>query len=66
MIKNFEKLSIQTRERVKEIHSHQMSAFGGEKPEYQLKEVFKKDNMLCVRFKNGDWYHYLLAHGTWF
>lgn len=66
MIKNFEKLSIQTQERVKEIHSHQMSAFGSEKPEYQLKEVFKKDNMLCVRFRNGDWYHYSLNDGTWF
>ena len=66
MIKNFEKLSIHAQERVKEIHRHQISAFGGEKPEYQIIEVFKKDNMLCVRFKNGDWYHYSLNDGTWY
>lgn len=66
MIRNFIMLSEIQQKRVLEIYDNQMSAFGGKKQDYELKEVFKKDNMLCVRFKNKDWYHYSLHDGTWF
>lgn len=66
MTKNFDLISEKLQNRVLEIHEKQMAAFGGEKPEFELEEVFKRDNMLCVRFRNGDWYHYSLNDGTWF
>lgn len=66
MIKNFDKISSKVQLRVLDIHKNQMIVFGGEKPDYELKEVFRRDHMLCVRFKNGDWYHYSLKDGTWF
>lgn len=53
------------KKRVLEIYNHQMSAFGGSLPGYELKEIFKKDGFTCVKFKNGDWYHYDLSAGTW-
>lgn len=66
MIKNFDKLSDTQQERVLEIHENQMSAFGGHSKDRELKEVFTISGKLCVRFNDGDWYHYSLSDGTWF
>ena len=51
--------------KVKEIHHLQMSAFGGLIPGFEIKEIFKKDGYTCVKFNNGDWYHYDLTAETW-
>lgn len=66
MIKNFDKLSDIQQKRVLEIHENQMSAFGAHTKGRELKEVFTRCGKLCVRFNDGDWYHYILSDGTWF
>ena len=44
----------------------QMAAFGGKIKGHELQEVFIQDDLPCVRFENGDWYHYQLESKTWF
>ena len=66
MIKGLENFSSELQEKILEIYEMQMAAFGGKIKGHELEEVFIKNNLPCVRFENGDWYHYNLQDGTWY
>ena len=66
MIKGISNFDLDIQKRVLEIYQNQMISFGGFVKGNELVEVFKKDGYVCVRFQNGDWYHYELSLGTWF
>lgn len=66
MIKGISNFDLDIQKRVLEIYQNQMIAFGGSVKGNELVEIFKKDGYVCVRFQNGDWYHYELSLGTWF
>ena len=51
--------------RIHEIYQNQMSAFGGTIQGNEIKEVFFHEGYYCVKFNNGDWYHYDLEKGVW-
>lgn len=65
-IKGIENFSDELQNRIFEIYRMQMAAFGGELKGHELKEMFIEDDMPCVRFENGDWYHYQLEEKTWY
>lgn len=65
MDKNMSILEHDIREKIEWIHGKQMQAFGGAIKGYEIKEIFKRDGFYCVRFQNGDWYHYDLQAETW-
>lgn len=66
MIKGMENFNSEIQEKILSIYEIQMRAFGGNIPGHEVKEVFIQDELPCVRFKNGDWYHYILENGTWY
>lgn len=65
MDKNRTILELDIREKIYEIYERQMACFGGVIKGNEIKEIFEKDGFPCVRFQNGDWYHYDLQAGTW-
>ena len=66
MIKGMENFNQEIQERILEIYNIQMDAFGGYIKGHELKEVFIQDDLPCVKFENGDWYHYNLHNATWY
>lgn len=65
-VKGMENFSSELQDKILEIYEMQMAAFGGKIKGHELEEVFIKNNLPCVRFENGDWYHYNLQDGTWY
>ena len=65
-VKGMENFSPETQKKILEIYQMQMNAFGGMIKGHELQEVFIQDDLPCVRFENGDWYHYQLESKTWF
>jgi len=65
MIKGTEKLTPTELEFALKVNEDQKKAFGSESNDYDVTEVWKKDNVICVKLRNGDWYHYL-NNGTWY
>jgi len=65
-VKGMENFNPKIQEKILEIYEMQMAAFGGKIKGHELKEVFIQDDLPCVRFENGDWYHYQLDSETWF
>ena len=65
-VKGMENFNPKIQEKILEIYEMQMAAFGGKIKGHELEEVFIKNNLPCVRFENGDWYHYNLQDGTWY
>jgi len=66
MVKGLNKYGNEMQTRILELYEMQMRAFGGKTPERELIEVFRFDEMICVRFKNGEWYHYDIESSAWF
>jgi hypothetical protein len=66
MIKGMENFNPEIQEKILEIYEMQMDAFGRKIKGHELKEVFVQDDLPCVRFENGDWYHYQTNSQTWF
>lgn len=66
MIKGMANFSPEIQKKIQEIYQMQMDAFGGMIKGHDLKEVFVQDDLPCVRFENGDWYHYQLDSKTWY
>lgn len=66
MIKGLNQYNEDIQKRILELYQMQVSAFGGTIKENELSEVFTRDGMICVRFINGDWYHYNLNNMTWY
>lgn len=66
MIKGMDDFNLEIQEKIMEVYQMQMDAFGGMIKGHELKEVFIKDNLPCVKFANEDWYHYQLDSKTWF
>ena len=67
MIKGIEKLTAAQVKFMQYLHEMQKSCYSAE---YQkgmeiTKVKFDTNGILCVYFKNGDWYHYL-ENGTWY
>ena len=67
MIQGIEKLTDEQRDLMQRVNKKHISAVGND-----YKESFKaietwidKDNIVCVRLKNGEWYHYT-SQGTWY
>ena len=68
MIKGIEKLNQEEIDFIQEVNQMQQKAFGfqEENKEYQIIEVWKdENNTLCVRLRNGDFYHYL-SNKQWY
>jgi len=65
-VKGIENFNGEIQEKIFKIYEMQIEAFGGMIKGHELKEVFIQDNLPCVRFKNGDWYHYNLNDSTWY
>lgn len=65
-VKGMENFSPEIQEKIQEIYQMQMDAFGGMIKGHDLKEVFVQDDLPCVRFENGDWYHYNLHDSNWY
>lgn len=66
MVKGMDNFNSEIQKKIQEIYQMQMDAFGGMVKGNDLAEVFIKDELPCVRFENGDWYHYQLDSKTWF
>ncbi len=66
IVKGMENFNSEIQEKILKTYEMQMGAFGGLIKGHELEEVFIKDNLPCVRFENGDWYHYNLQDGTWY
>ncbi len=67
MIKGIENLSGEQKELMKKINESHTEMVGRDyKAEMRITETWvNKKGVVCVRLKNGDWYHYL-NDGTWY
>lgn len=67
MIKGIEKLTKEQVEHMKKVNELHTDCVGLEYKEgMEIVETWiNENNTVCVRLKNGDWYHYT-KDGTWF
>lgn len=67
MIKGIEKLSKEQKDLMLETNKEHRKIVGKDyKPGMEIKETWlDKNNTVCVRLKNGNWYHYT-GKGEWF
>ena len=67
MIKGMEKLTKEQVEHMKKVNKLHTDCVGLEYKEgMEIVETWiNENNTVCVRLKNGDWYHYT-KDGTWF
>lgn len=67
MIKGIEKLSKEQKELMERVNKLHTSGVGLEyKKEMEIVETWvNENNIVCVRLKNGNWYHYTKKE-TWY
>lgn len=66
MIPGSEKMTAEEMDFTLKVNENQKIAFGSQSSDYDVVKVWKdENNVICVKLRNGDWYHYL-ANGTWY
>lgn len=65
MIPGSEKMTTEEMDFTLKVNENQRRAFGTDSRDYEISKVWKQDGVICVKLRNGDWYHYL-NNGTWY